>query len=212
MNSIQSFHPLGYCLLLLDLWNRQKMVYSPSFSSSSSFVSEEFLNNNLPPFLQKAYLCPQSKTISDQTLIYSFGVILAEILTGKPPAVRNGSTITFISEIILNPAETIANPCESDPWPADGVQLLRQLSADCLISNPLERPDWTQVIVRLRHILDSECAKCVICLEAQPSGKLPCGHFLLCNYCVNYLVEKGSGCPLCRSPLVKSSTYFVPWE
>jgi hypothetical protein len=56
-------------------------------------------------------------------------------------------------------------------------------------------------------------SQCIVCQDALSSVVLdPCGHFCLCDSCLQQVVGRNAKCPVCRKTIVKSLQVFIPGD
>ncbi|CAN8312298.1 unnamed protein product [Cochlearia groenlandica] len=93
------------------------------------------------PWMAPELLNGSSSKVSEKVDVFSFGIVLWEILTGEEPYanMHYGAIIGGIVNNTLRP--TIPSYCDSD-W--------RILMEECWAPNPMSRPSFTEVAGRLR--------------------------------------------------------------
>jgi len=161
------------------------------------------------------YLCPEyvvKRAISAKTDVYAFGVVLAELLTGKKATItqRSGRPLNLaqlIREKMPTPASIFASEQDLDPtvretWPADSYRTFAQIMRQCLEPTSATRPTMAEVCERLKALVDGNHKVCVVCFENPTNARLQCGHAALCAPCSDYIRRRGDGCPICRAPIV----------
>lgn len=93
------------------------------------------------PWMAPELLNGSSNKVSEKVDVFSFGIVLWEILTGEEPYanMHYGAIIGGIVNNTLRP--TIPNYCDSE-W--------RRLMEECWAPNPVVRPSFTEIASRLR--------------------------------------------------------------
>lgn len=151
---------------------------------------------------------------SSKTVVFSIGVILAELVSGKPPIMRPPrSRPIFLSRLfcdhMISPTtsipESLIDPFVVSAWPAAQVQAVAQLTRECLDVDPNNRPYFHQLLGKIQEIMREKSGICLLCLQPLGSrnkaAEVQCRHDVMCQLCAAYLLERGEGCPLCRSPI-----------
>ncbi|PON58264.1 Mitogen-activated protein kinase kinase kinase [Trema orientale] len=95
------------------------------------------------PWMAPELLNGSSNKVSEKVDVFSFGIVLWEILTGEEPYanMHYGAIIGGIVNNTLRP--TIPSYCDSE-W--------RTLMEECWAPNPLARPSFTEIASRLREM------------------------------------------------------------
>jgi len=133
--------------------------------------------------------------------IYSFGVVLLELLTGERPQDRDktppGLARRALSKKTLA-ADLIAG------WP-DGIsKCFFQIAVSC-VDDATSRPSANNLLELLRELrVPGEEMKrereCILCMESPPEGRfLPCHHSLVCFACSAAIKQ----CLICKAPVEK---------
>ncbi|KAL0328667.1 UNVERIFIED_CONTAM: putative serine/threonine-protein kinase SIS8 [Sesamum calycinum] len=91
------------------------------------------------PWMAPELLNGSSNKVSEKVDVFSFGIVLWEILTGEEPYMHYGAIIGGIVNNTLRP--TIPNYCDAE-W--------RRLMEQCWAPNPAIRPSFTEIASRLR--------------------------------------------------------------
>lgn len=95
------------------------------------------------PWMAPELLNGSSNKVSEKVDVFSFGIVLWEILTGEEPYanMHYGAIIGGIVSNTLRP--TIPNSCDPE-W--------RRLMEQCWAPNPVARPSFTEIASRLREM------------------------------------------------------------
>jgi len=164
-------------------------------------------------FLGLGYVAPELiesfGSTTEKSAVYSLGVVLGELLTGRAPATLNSVNpanppellATFIRQTPLKNGDKIVDDLVADRWPTASWQKLAQISRHCLEESPAFRPTLYQVTELLGELLAVPQAHCVVCLDSRSTARPPCGHQVTCHPCLTYLEDCGLGCPMCSAPL-----------
>jgi len=157
------------------------------------------------------YLCPDfvaSGHISPKTDVFAFGVLLAELLTGRPPVFHHqqtGRPVNLSRHIqaampkpsSLSPASLVDPEIRREATQAT-MRILAQLTRYCLEPESESRPTMDEVVVRLESLVEGTSRLCVVCMDNPTNGRMNCGHAVLCFPCAEYLLIREERCPLCR--------------
>lgn len=167
--------------------------------------------SELNPFIT-AFLCPDFLTtgnFSEKTDIFSLGVIMAELLTGKRSVQRKQggrafSLIAGVRKIFSGKSgkieQDLIDPGIKDIWPGENLEGFGRMMISCLQDIPSGRPSLEFLLSCFENLMKNTGVLCLECGQASPIS-LPCAHSSLCAFCVLYLRTKGTGCPFCRAPL-----------
>ncbi|PIM99739.1 Non-specific serine/threonine protein kinase [Handroanthus impetiginosus] len=119
----------------------------------------------------KGYLAPEYQNegkISPNLDIFAYGVVLLEVLSGKPPLIRdeereNGSFIKLSDEIkrVLETenAEELRGWIDSglgENYSFDGAVNLANLARSCVEEDPSLRPNAGEIVEKLLRLVDEE--------------------------------------------------------
>jgi len=96
----------------------------------------------------------ETARISEKTEVYSLGMVLLELLAGKPPALLhpNGHLEYTFRHIAGEPGRAVAMQDPHAGWPGDVAMVLATLAVKCI--NPVEhsRPSTRDVVTELRTL------------------------------------------------------------
>ena len=87
----------------------------------------------------------QGKILNEKTDVYSFAIVLWEMLTGKDPFEEHSSYEVFVNAVCVKN--------ERPPLPDDMHASLKSLLTDCWHKSPDKRPSFTQIIDRLEQAM-----------------------------------------------------------
>lgn len=148
---------MAYCLEYLHQFNPP--ITHNNLQSSSIYLTEDYAAKisdfsfwdsqktgpTKPNFLHTDDTLSSSS--SPQTNVYSFGLILYELITGKVPNPNsNTPTPSWVSDFSVDPTLTWVKQ--------DSVDELFQVVKSCVLLEPNERPSMKEVTSRLKEITD----------------------------------------------------------
>jgi len=156
------------------------------------------------------YLCPDflvNGTISTKTDVFAFGVVLAELITGKQAIFHdaNGRPLNLSRFVLTNIPlvsalipYTLIDPEIKKEGTQAAFRVFGQILRSCLDPDPEKRPEMRDVLRKLEDLQASNYRVCLVCMDNPSNGKMNCGHAVLCFPCAEYLLKKEGKCPLCR--------------
>eukprot|EP00669_Euglena_mutabilis_P002272 TRINITY_DN12886_c0_g1_i1.p2 TRINITY_DN12886_c0_g1~~TRINITY_DN12886_c0_g1_i1.p2 ORF type:complete len:204 (+),score=87.94 TRINITY_DN12886_c0_g1_i1:71-613(+) len=134
--------------------------------------------------------------------VYALGVTALQLVAGlAAPVLRNQHILRYtIDQLRPTPVS----------FPTTVEKELLRLAAGCTQANLHSRFKLKAVIVCLQVLVDTPEGgledvapkECVVCLEHQRQVRLPCGHKVLCEECVDTVTV----CPMCRHPFERPKT------
>ena len=185
-------------------------------------------NYNFEAIGTRGYICPalaQTGEVSTKTDIYSFGVVLFELLTGSNPL---DSTLTppnlvdrilnqlalpnFNCVTLLDPRINISEPsfaqsrhkCHTFSLQVspESIQDFISIAVECVSHSPSNRPSIDQVQGKLKKLLNSNtCICCGVQSDILSPSTLTCDHSTICSLCFLSKFQQFSSCPICKIPL-----------
>ena len=150
---------ITYCLEYLHQLNPP--IAHKNLQSSSIHLTEDYAAKISDfSFWDAAKTGPTKTDLSEtppstpQSNVYSFGIILFELITGKTPySADNGNHVNWVSDI-LNTEQLITNivdPTLTD-FKEDGLDELFEVVKRCVVSDPNRRPTMREVTARLKMV------------------------------------------------------------
>lgn len=148
---------MAYCLDYLHQLNPP--ITHRNLQSSSIYLTEDYAAkisdfsfwdaSKTGPIKTELLETPPS---SPQSNVYSFGVILCELITGKMP---DGSFENWVSDM-LNTEQPITNMVDPtlSSFENDTLNGLFEVVQSCVLSDPNQRPTMREVTGRLKEITD----------------------------------------------------------
>ncbi|KAJ4771483.1 Leucine-rich repeat protein kinase family protein [Rhynchospora pubera] len=139
---------------------------SRAFNNASSHVSTAVVGT--PGYLDPEYY--QSYQLSEKSDVFSFGVVLLEIITGKPPIIagpEGGHLAKWVTQkISKGDIESVVDPRMHGQYDINSVWKVTALALKCTEHSSVQRPTMTVVVAELKESLDLE-----ISTEGTRSGR-----------------------------------------
>ncbi|KAI9071874.1 hypothetical protein K1719_046158 [Acacia pycnantha] len=149
--------------ILLD---KNMEVKIADFGLSRSFANDIDTHLSTRPAGTIGYLDPQFQNSGNLTKgsdVYSFGIVLLELLTGKPSAKRRpNNTFTLLLEWVTpklgskDDIKSIIDPRLQGQYNVDSALKFVEVAKSCTRPLAIQRPDISQVVVELRECLAME--------------------------------------------------------
>lgn len=148
---------IAYCLEYLHQLNPP--ISHKNLKSSSIYLTEDYAAKISDFSFWDATKTGPTKTelletppSTPQTNVYSFGVILFELITGK---VIDDSLDNLVSDFLVTeqPVTSLVDPSLSS-FESDMVNKLFEVVKMCVVSDPNQRPVMREVTGRLKEITD----------------------------------------------------------
>ncbi|KAK4267806.1 hypothetical protein QN277_024539 [Acacia crassicarpa] len=135
------------------------------FGLSRVFANDIDTHVSTHPAGTIGYLDPEFHTSGNLTKgsdIYSFGIILLELITGKPAAKRqtDNSFSLLLQWVTLKlgskDVQSIMDPRLQGQYSTDSARKFLEIAISCTAPSAIQRPDICQVVVELRECLAME--------------------------------------------------------
>ncbi|XP_039000149.1 U-box domain-containing protein 32-like isoform X3 [Hibiscus syriacus] len=117
-------------------------------------------------------VCLKSRKVTRESDVYSFGMILLRLLTGRPAL---GILKDVKCALETDNFGTVLDRT-AGKWPLEDAELLTQLALRCCDKHPLNRPDMSEIWSLLGPVKDT-CINSAPCLEAKELRRAP-PHFV----------------------------------
>ena len=91
----------------------------------------------------------QEASFSFATDVYSYGILLFELMTGGKP---------FHGMAAYQVVEAVVQGNERPAWPEDTDSTIRDLAHRCVDKDPASRPSFSEIVEELRDLMDPVCA------------------------------------------------------
>ena len=97
-----------------------------------------------------------SSVVTEKSEVYSFGMVLLEVLTGRPPAVQHPVTgqIQYVYSHLAGDIRGVLAMLQTRAgWPPDLAQRMARLAVACIDKAESNRPVFVHVVARLRDLV-----------------------------------------------------------
>ncbi|KAL4625123.1 hypothetical protein ACB092_05G001400 [Castanea dentata] len=149
--------------ILLDENMQAKIV---DFGLSRAFATENDPHSSTSLASTFGYLDPESQTsrnLNKKGDVYSFGIVLFELITGRPAIMRGREKNTHILDWVYpiikrGDIGSIVDPRLQGEFYTNSAWKAVEIAMSCIPSPAIQRPDMSQVLVELKECLDLEIA------------------------------------------------------
>jgi serine/threonine protein kinase len=96
-----------------------------------------------------------SSVVTEKSEVYSFGMVVLESLTGKPPAVQgpNGQ-VQYVYSHLMGDVRTVMSMIQwRAGWPPELAQRMAKLALACIDKAEARRPVFVDLVARLRDLV-----------------------------------------------------------
>ena len=104
-------------------------------------------------YADPAYIA--SSVVTEKREVYSFGMVLLELLTGRPPALVNPNTnlVDFTYAHVKNRVQEILPMVQAGTdWPPEIASFWAQLALACVQESEAHRPSFVEIVNKLRKL------------------------------------------------------------
>ncbi|GMH46665.1 hypothetical protein TrVE_jg3223 [Triparma verrucosa] len=161
-----------------------------------------------PGYVDPRYV--ETLELSEASDVFSFGVVMLEVLTGKPavdrtqrppPLYVRARRFTSWSEHADTDIDRGAEGA------SEGLERLGELAKRCISNETEDRPTAGAVMTEIEGLMtpqalpvpEARVRECQVCFDAEPNARLtPCQHAVVCVTCAAELKRRRQGCPICR--------------
>jgi len=109
------------------------------------------------------YACPEylrTGVVTEGSEVYSFGMVLLELLTSVPPAIilnrDRPEDLEYLVARLQNSIQKVIELLDATAkFPEDLARKISDIAFQCITSDPAKRPLFVQLVEQLRHLLNS---------------------------------------------------------
>ncbi|CAK8572411.1 unnamed protein product [Lathyrus sativus] len=121
----------------------------------AKWLPEQLTHHNVSRFEGTfGYFAPEycmHGIVDEKTDIYSFGVLLLEIITGRKPVVQKQSIVTWAKPLLdANNIKDVVDPSLGDNYDEEQIGCVGLTASMCVEQSPTLRPRMNQVVTLLR--------------------------------------------------------------
>ncbi|XP_011270479.1 hypothetical protein CAOG_08838 [Capsaspora owczarzaki ATCC 30864] len=158
------------------------------------------------------YICPQyhqEGKVSIKTDVYSYGMILLELVTGQQPSIDLMGTVRHQLKRSRKIDAVLDKAIDWSSEAKESAQAIAEHAADCLEPTRVDRPSFGEILRRLsgeevaganeEEIIEGSDRECLVCYNAPTNAKLmPCHHACVCVACAQWMIQRRDKCMICR--------------
>ena len=211
------------CIVHRDIKSSNVLLDSSSIDSATARLSDVGLARDVdhdttmtrgfavgsPGYLDPEY--QETLQLTTGSDVFSFGVILLELLTGLPPIDDTEHPPVLYSRLRARlPHDAPALADKRTSFTSKAAIQFSAIAARCIASTAQLRPPLDEICSAFDELREGDPAltpqatsrDCMLCLD-RPRGTrlIPCCHNVVCQRCASELVTRRSGCPICRVPI-----------
>ncbi|XP_028803959.1 probable LRR receptor-like protein kinase At1g51890 [Neltuma alba] len=146
------------------LLNKSMVAKIADFGLSRVFTNEKDTHLSTQPAGTPGYIDPEfqrSGKLNKKTDIYSFGMILLQLITGRPPIKRGPEDISFIIDWIQPKIESgdiegIVDPRLAAEFSLNSTWKAVEVAMSCVLPPPTQRPTISYILRELQECLALE--------------------------------------------------------
>lgn len=146
------------------------------FGLSKVFASDNDTNVETTVMGTAGYLDPEyynSQKLTEKSDVFSFGVVLLELITGQPAIIRNEETVHVIqwvkSELEQGNTESIIDKRLQDNFDVNSVYKALDVAMACTTSSSQQRATMSYVLTELKQCLEIELSKDITETASRPA-------------------------------------------
>ncbi|KJE89604.1 hypothetical protein CAOG_01039 [Capsaspora owczarzaki ATCC 30864] len=159
------------------------------------------------------YICPEyhhEGKVSIKTDVYSYGMILLELVTGQPPSINLMANVRRELKKSRKIDAVLDKAIDwSIPEKESAHAMATDLAPDCLETARIDRPSFGEILRRLsgeeatgtneEETIEGSDRECLVCFSAPTNAKLmPCYHACVCVACAQWMIQRRDKCMICR--------------